>query len=114
MNLEIKRQFWQIYTEFDRLTFDARTRTQATFRAIILTVLSLPPHELREVIPNNKQRSVVVEDVIRINNPEAEIKYGFTCQTFYVQVSVSCHEALFKLNNQVLNAIRKWSGSEEQ
>lgn len=106
MKLEVKRQFFQIYTEFEALPFNGTTKTQNTLRAWILEYLA--QFGFREVIPKRKERYGFVEDLIRLRDPEAEIKYGISCQTFYIQVSVSDKTKLFILNNQILVEIRKW------
>ena len=106
---EVKRQFFQVYTEFKRGNsgwFDGKQRTEYTLRAFLLQ--NLATHGLREVIPMKKSGYGVVEDVVRLSNPEAEIKYGVTCSTLYVQVSVSDKDALLDLNKKVLTIFNEF------
>jgi len=97
--LKVKRQFFQVYTEFERGLFDGKEKTEHTLLAGILQTLA--PNGFREVILS-KNFHGIREHVVRVKVPEAEIKYGITCNNLYVQVSVSDKNALEKLNDKVL------------
>jgi hypothetical protein len=108
--MNIKRQFFQIYTELERPQFNGKDKTEHTLRALILETLA--SHGLREVTPRRKGGVYGFEDLIRLRNPEAEIKYGITCQSLYVQVSVSESDVLKKLNDKVLRIFQKFNSKE--
>lgn len=99
------RQFFQIYTEMEA-PWDAKERTESRFRAMLLNTLA--QHGFREFIPARKNVYGFTEDVVRLSNPEAEVKYGITCKHVYVQVSVSDFSKLTDLNAEVVNAIWKF------
>jgi len=102
--MNIKRQFFQIYTEIEPQP--RITRHLNTFRAKIIQELS--KHILREYIPQNKNRYGFQEDVIRTSNPEAEIKIGFSCQSLYFQVSTTNQEETKPLHEEFMQILKEW------
>jgi len=84
--LSLKRKFYQIYAEFSNISFDGETKTIPTLRAKILEELAF--FKFKEYIPHKKQSCNRFEDVIKLREPEAEIKFGLGFEnTLYVQVS---------------------------
>jgi len=102
----IKRQYYQIYVETERLPFDGFDRTKHTLRAAVIQCLA--PMRLREVI--FQPRSYDYEqNIIRVSDPEAEVKYGIDCRSFYLQVSVSDEKNLKPVFVKVMTAIKLWA-----
>lgn len=104
--MKTKRKYYQIYEDFEALAFDGEAHTRATLRAAILE--GLATHGFREFNPNNKQDYDYLEDVLRLQKPEAELKYGISHRAFYLQTSVSDQKELAQLHSETVELIKKW------
>jgi hypothetical protein len=104
--MKAKRKYYQIFQEFEALPFDANTRLLSTLRAAILE--GLATHGFRDIMPKKKERYGYEEDVLKLREPEAEIKYGLSCNTFYLQTSVSDEKELALLHHETVELIKTW------
>ena len=109
MNLKIKRKYFQIYIETEGLPFDGRDKTTNTLRAAFLQTLAM--FNFREVIFQPRAMGYE-QNVVRVNNPEAEVKWGISCEGFYLQVSVSDKTKLEKIADKVLSTLKAWTERE--
>ena len=108
--MKVERKYHQIYVEFGDVKFDGEKRTVNTLRAALIQTLS--KHGLREVII--QPRSIGYDqNIVRINDPEAEVKWGTSCRGVYLQVSVSEASFLEGVYREVVAALEGWQGGEK-
>jgi len=105
MTIKIKRKFFQIYIETEPLPFDGAKLTLNTLRAAILQCLA--SSRFREVIFQPRYTGYE-QNIVRVEDPEAEVKWGTNCNGFYLQVSVSDKAQLVKLTEKVIDALKTW------
>jgi len=102
----MKRKFYQIYLETERIPFDGARHTLNTFRAAVIQCLS--PLLSREVIL--QPRSLGCDQNIgRVKQPQAEVKWGESCTGFFMQTSVSDKADLEPLFEKVTEAVKVWA-----
>jgi hypothetical protein len=107
-SFSLTRKYYQIYADFENIPFNADTKTMATLRAFLLE--NLAHFGLKEYHPNKKQSYSYFEDIVRLREPETEIKYGVGCPNnrFYIQMSCSEAKSFEAMFDYCIELLKEW------